>query len=74
MRLSYDMQELLAMDHEILDDIIRKINTRFAKKWRLAVICIAVPSAVKAQLKIDFEAAHPDLDFDKEYGKCLEEE
>lgn len=72
--MSYNMQELLSMDHEILDEMIRKNNIKFAKKWNLATICIAVPSAVKAQLKIDFEAAHPDLDFDKEYGKCLEEE
>ena len=68
-----DMSELMAMDREILNDIIRKNNEKFARKWSLATICIAVPSAVKAQLERDFKAAHPDLDFNEEYGKCLRE-
>ena len=68
-----DMQDLMAMDREIIDEIIRKNNEKFARKWKLATICIAVPSAVKAQLERDFNAAHPDLDFNKEYGKCLSE-
>lgn len=68
-----DMSELLAMDHEILDEIIRKNNEKFARKWNLATICIAVPSLVKAQLERDFNAAHPELDFGEEYGKCLSE-
>ena len=68
-----DMQDLMAMDREILDEIIRKNNEKFARKWNLATICIAVPSAVKAQLERDFKAAHPDLDFNEEYGKCLSE-
>lgn len=46
-----DMQDLMAMDHEILDEIIRKNNEKFARKWDLATICIAVPSAVKEQLE-----------------------
>lgn len=68
-----DINELMAMDHEILDEIIRKNNEKFARKWNLATICIAVPSLVKEQLKRDFNADHPDLDFDEEYGKCLRE-
>jgi len=68
-----DMSELMAMDHEILDEIIRKNNEKFARKWNLATICIAVPSLVKAQLKRDFNAAHPELNFEEEYGKCLSE-
>lgn len=68
-----DMNELMAMDHEILDEIISKNNEKFARKWHLGIICIAVPSAVKAQLERDFKASHPDLDFNEEYGKCLSE-
>ena len=71
-RQEMDMQEMI--DREILNDIISKNNNKFARKWHLATICIAVPSAVKEQLKRDFTAAHPDLDFDEEYGKCLREE
>lgn len=67
-----DLQEQI--DREILNDIISKNNSKFARKWHLATICIAVPSAVKEQLKRDFTAEHPDLDFDEEYGKCLNEE
>ena len=71
-RPEMNMQEVI--DREILNDIIRKNNSKFARKWSLATICIAVPSAVKEQLKRDFTAAHPDLDFDNEYGKCLSEQ
>ena len=70
-RQEMNMQEVI--DREILNDIIRKNNEKFARKWSLATICIAVPSAVKAQLEKDFKAAHPDLDFDDEYSKCLRE-
>ena len=64
------------IDREILKsmrDLLWKQIYRFAQKWDLATICIAVPSAVKEQLERDFSAAHPDLDFDEEYGKCLRE-
>lgn len=70
-REEMNMQEMI--DREILNDIIRKNNEKFARKWSLATICIAVPSAVKAQLERDFMAAHPDLDFEEEWSKCLEE-
>lgn len=68
-----DMNELMAMDHEILDEIIRKNNEKFARKWSLATICIAVPSLVKEQLQRDFRAAYPDQDFEKEWSKCFDE-
>lgn len=69
-----DLQEII--DREIIEamkDLCWKQIHRFARKWHLATICIAVPSAVKAQLERDFKAAHPDLDFDDEYSKCLSE-
>ena len=67
------MQDLMAMDHEILDEIIRKNNEKFARKWNLATICIALPGAVKEQLERDFRAAHPELNFEEEWSKCLDE-
>ena len=70
-REEMNMQEMI--DREILNDIIRKNNEKFARKWKLGIICITLPSAVKAQLEKDFKAAHPDLDFNEEYGKCLSE-
>lgn len=69
-----DLQEII--DREILQsmrDLRWKQIYRFAEKWKLATICIAVPSAVKAQLERDFRAAHPDLDFEAEWTKCLDE-
>lgn len=69
-----DIQEMI--DQEILNsmrDLAWKQIYRFAQKWNLATICIAVPSAVKEQLERDFRAAHPDLDFEKEWSKCLDE-
>ena len=71
-REEMNMQEMI--DREILNDIVRKNNEKFARKWNLATICIAVPSAVKAQLERDFNAAHPELNFEEEYGKCLSEQ
>ena len=64
------------IDREILKsmrDLLWKQIYRFAQKWNLATICIAVPSAVKEQLERDFRAAHPDLIFDAEWSKCLDE-
>ena len=69
-----DLQEII--DREILEamkDLCWKQIHRFASKWNLATICIAVPSAVKAQLERDFKAAHPELNFDEEWSKCLDE-
>ena len=70
-RQEMNMQEII--DREILNNIISKNNKKFGRKWNLGIICITDPSAVKAQLEKDFKAAHPDLDFDEEYGKCLSE-
>lgn len=69
-----DIQETI--DREIMEsmrDLLWKQIHRFAKKWNLATICIAVPGAVKAQLERDFRAAHPDLDFEAEWSKCFDE-
>lgn len=69
-----DIQE--AIDQEILNsmrDLCWKQIYRFAAKWNLATICIAARSAVKEQLERDFRAAHPDLDFEEEWSKCLDE-
>ena len=64
------------IDHEILEamkDLCWKQIYRFAQKWKLATICIALPGAVKEQLECDFRAEHPDLDFEEEWSKCLDE-
>ena len=69
-----DLQETI--DREILNsmkDLLWKQIYRFAQKWDLATICIAVPSLVKEQLERDFRAAYPDQDFEKEWSKCLDE-
>ena len=69
-----DVQETI--DHEILEamkDLCWKQIHRFAQKWDLATICIALPSAVKEQLERDFRAAHPELNFEEEWSKCLDE-
>lgn len=66
-----NMQEMI--DREIINNIISKNNKKFSRKWNLGIICITDPSAVKAQLQRDFKTAHPDLDFNEEYGKCLRE-
>ena len=64
------------IDHEILEamkDLCWKQIYRFASKWNLATICIALPGAVKEQLERDFRAAHPELNFEEEWSKCLDE-
>ena len=69
-----DVQETI--DREILEamkELCWKQIYRFAQKWKLATICIAVPSAVKEQLERDFRAAHPELNFEEEWSKCLDE-
>ena len=69
-----DVQETI--DREILEamkDLCWKQIHRFAQKWHLATICIALPGAVKEQLERDFRAAHPDLNFEEEWSKCLDE-
>ena len=56
-----DLSEII--DREILNsmrDLLWKQIHRFAQKWNLATICIAVPSAVKEQSERDFRAAHPE--------------
>ena len=69
-----DLSEII--DREILNsmrDLLWKQIHRFAQKWKLATICIAVPSAVKEQLERDFRAAHPELNFEEEWSKCFDE-
>lgn len=69
-----DIQE--AIDREILNsmrDLCWKQCYQFAEKWNLPTITVADLKAVKEQLERDFRAAHPDLDFEEEWSKCLDE-
>lgn len=69
-----DIQETI--DREILEsmkDLLWKQIRRFAQKWNLVTIFIAVPSAVKEQLERDFRAAYPELSFEEEWSKCFDE-
>lgn len=64
------------IDQEILKamcDLCWKQCYQFAEKWNLPTITVADLKAVKEQLERDFRAAHPDLDFEEEWSKCLDE-
>lgn len=54
-------------------DLLWKNIYKFASKWKLATICVAVPEAVLGQLKRDFAAAYPDKDFETEWETCKAE-
>lgn len=53
-------------------DLLWKHIYKFASKFNLATICVAIPAAVKHQLEMDFAAAYPDLNFDEEWQKVKE--
>ena len=63
------------IDHEpnqLLRDLQWKHINKFASKWNLATICIAIPEAVVAQLQIDFDSTYPDKSFDVEWQKIVD--
>lgn len=69
-----DMQELI--DHEILKamkDLCWKQCHRFAEKWKFPTIATADLETARSELERSFKIAYPDLDFDKEWSKCLDE-
>lgn len=69
-----NMQEMMDQKvRKLMEELAWKQCHKFARKWNLATICIADPDAVRSQLENDFRAAHPDLDFDEEWSKCLKE-
>lgn len=51
----------------LTNDLLWKQINKFASKWNLATICVAIPCYVKEQLKRDFIKAYPDKDFDTEW-------
>ena len=58
--------------NQLLKDLQWKHINKFASKWKLATICIAIPEAVVAQLQIDFESTYPDKSFDVEWQKIVD--
>lgn len=69
-----DMSELI--DQEILKamcDLGWMQCRRLVEKWNLPAIETTDLETARDQVERDFIAAHPDLDFDKEWSKCLEE-
>lgn len=68
------MSELI--DQEILNamcDLCWKQCRRLVEKWNLSAITATVLETARDQVERDFKAAHPDLDFDKEWSKCFDE-
>lgn len=53
-------------------DLLWKHIFKFASKFNLATLCVAVPEVVKYRLERDFVAAYPNLNFDEEWQKVKE--
>jgi hypothetical protein len=69
-----DLQELI--DQEILKsmkDLCWKQCHRFAEKWNFPAITTNALETARIHLEHEFRAAHPDLDFEKEWSKCFDE-
>lgn len=54
-------------------DLLWKHIYKFAGKFNLATICIAIPEPAKHQLELDFGAAYPNLNFEEEWQKVIKE-
>jgi len=54
------------------NDLLWKHIYKFASKFNLATLCIAIPEAAKCRLAMDFAAAYPNLNFDEEWQKVKE--
>lgn len=53
-------------------DLLWKHIYKFASKFNLATICIAILAPVKHRLEMDFAAAYPELNFEEEWQKVKE--
>ena len=71
----YEEAKKAQNQHELknlYDNLQWKHINKFASKWNLATICIAIPEAVVAQLRVDFAATYPDKSFDVEWQKIVD--
>lgn len=64
------MSELIKV---LTNNLLWKNIYKFSSKWKLAVICVAIPEPVIEQLRRDFAATYPDKDFDTEWELCKAE-
>lgn len=57
----------------LLKDLLSKNITKFARKFKMGICCVATAEGQYKLLKNDFERVFPNLNFYEEWKKVVEE-